>query len=115
VEVSRAEARYGGRVVGTGAYDLRLFRVGQLVGRYPDPATEPDPATPAGLTAWRDATRIPLDPRNGTATRTFRVRLPGRATAGPVEFTAYAFNEDRIKSPNATATYDAPAAPPRTR
>ena len=99
----------------TGPYDLRLFRDGQLVGRWPEPAgseaAEIDPTSPEQLAGWRDANRIELGP-GGRATRAFTVRLPHRQAAGPVTFTAYAFNEDRVKSPTAQATYDVPASPP---
>ena len=43
------------------------------------------------------------------------MRLPSQDQAGPVEFTAYAFNEDRVKSDTAPFTYAAPANPPATR
>ena len=48
------------------------------------------------MDAWRDANRIGLG-LDGKATHTFTVRLPHREAAGPVEFTAYAFNEDRVR------------------
>ena len=49
------------------------------------------------MATWQETNRIVLGP-DGKATRTFTVRLPHREKAGPVEFTAYAFNEDRVKS-----------------
>ena len=118
VDVAAAEVRFGreggGRLIRTGVYDVRLFRDGHLVGRWPEPvgveATEPDPTSKDQMAAWRDANRIAVEP-DGTATRTFTVRLPHREKPGPVEFTAYAFNEDRVKSATATARYDAPARP----
>ena len=88
---------------------------GHFVGRWPEPASvepaaEPDPTSEEQMAAWRDANRIALGP-DGKATRTFTVRLPHREKPGPVEFTAYAFNEDRVKSATARVTYDAPARP----
>src|SRR5205823_1155996 len=117
VEVSAAQRPFlrQGRevVVRTGVYDLRLFRDGQLVGRRPEVADDkeidPDPTSKEQMRAWREANGIALEP-DGKATRGFTVRLPHREKPGPVEFTAYAFNEDRVKSGTATASYQAPAS-----
>lgn len=65
----------------TGVYDLRLFRDGQLVGYTPETDGE-----------------VTLDPETGTAARTFTVTLPRTANRTEVEFAAYAFNVDRVKS-----------------
>jgi len=118
VEVAGAEG--GGRLLRTGVYDLRLFRDGHLVGRWPEPAgleaaAEPDLTSREQMDEWRSVNRIVLDTKTGRATRTFTVRLPHREKAGPVEFTAYAFNEDRVKSLTATARFEAPANPPTGR
>jgi WD40 repeat protein/uncharacterized caspase-like protein len=74
----------------TAAYDLRLFRSGQLVGEWPAP--EHAVAGPEDLTAWRRVSAVP------TARHTFHVHLAARDRGQPVTFTAYAFNEDRVKS-----------------
>src|SRR5262249_42014356 len=79
------------------------FRDGRLTNLWPEPGPgddarlEPDPTSREQMAAWRDTHRIALGP-GGRATRTFTVRLPHREKPGPVEFTAYAFNEDRVKS-----------------
>jgi WD40 repeat protein len=86
----------------TDAYDLRLFRDGELVGQWP----EPKGATngPEEIKAWRKASQIP------TAQHSFRVKLPSEDLSKPVVFTAYAFNEDRVKSETARADpYKLPA------
>jgi len=79
----------------TGVRDLRLFRDGQLVG-YVDG-------------------EIPLDPATGRATRSFAVALPAlprdAEASRKIEFAAYAFNDDRVKSATARATYATPAIP----
>jgi len=120
VEVAAAEGRFGredeGRLQRTAVYDLRLFRDRQLVGRWPEPADdaepEPDPTRPEQMAAWRDANRVPLV--GGKATRTFTVRLPHRP-GSRVEFTAYAFNEDRVKSTTAPAAYEVPKGVPAAK
>jgi len=100
----------------TGAYDLRLFREGQLVAQWPEPKQEGEGLkagpnlTPAELKAWQDATRIALDPKTGKATRTFTVRLPHGKAGQHVQFSAYAFNDDRVKSAVATQEYKVPEA-----
>jgi WD40 repeat protein len=99
VEVSRAEAVAADGARGSGVYDLRLFRDGQLVAYAPAPGGE-----------------VKTDARTGRAAVTFddvrlpRPRLPaadaragGKAEPQRVEFTAYAFNEDRVKSLTARA------------
>jgi hypothetical protein len=103
----------------TDPFDVRLFRDGQLVGRWPEPTgnevtAEPDPISKEQMDAWHDSNHIALGP-DGRATRSFTVRLPHRTAPGVVEFTAYAFNVDRVKSTTASAKYDAPANPPASR
>jgi hypothetical protein len=98
----------------TDGYDLRLFRDGQLVGRWPEPADdskpEPDPTKPEQLVAWQDENRVTL--AGGRATRTFTVQLP-REPGRKVEFTAYAFNEDRVKSATSpSVTFEVPQGVP---
>jgi WD40 repeat protein len=81
-------------------YDVRLFRDGQLVGRWPD-----QPESADQLESWRLKTHLPR-PGEGNA-HEFVVKLPSRKQR-PVVFSAYAFNEDRVKSPTAQATYQTP-------
>jgi WD40 repeat protein/uncharacterized caspase-like protein len=66
----------------TEAFDLRLFRDGQLVGHCPR------------------AHSGPVDPDD-----CFRFTVPLAHREGPVRFTAYAFNEDRVRSPVAEYIY----------
>jgi WD40 repeat protein/uncharacterized caspase-like protein len=82
-----------------GVYDVRLFRDGQLVGHAPDGGGE-----------------VRLDPRTGAATLVFRhVRLPRTAQARELVFSAYAFNEDRVKSATARAAFAVPASAAGTK
>jgi WD40 repeat protein len=106
----------------TDVYDLRLFRAGQLVGQEPEPKSEVEESlkngvdlSPEQLQAWRcarrvrpDAERVKLDAKTGKLTRTFTVRLSHGLAGKQIEFTAYAFNEDRVKSETARATYSVP-------
>ncbi|MDQ2623237.1 MAG: caspase family protein [Actinomycetota bacterium] len=83
------------------AYDLRLFRDGQLVDQWPV-ADERDEGE-ASSTArddreWRCSHRIDGVPAGGKASRTFTVRLPHSKEAKALEISAYAFNESRVKS-----------------
>ena len=92
--------------VRTGAYDLRLFRDGKLVGQVPPPA----PSTASDAAAWRAESLV------SDGAHTFPVRLARGTQAGEVVFTAYAFNEDRVKSATARLahTHAAAAGPGRT-
>jgi len=88
----------------SGVFDLRLFRNGQLVGH-----TTTDENLQSTfksyknfddeLTAWREANKVDLV--DGKKTITFTVTLPANSNAKEVEFSAYAFNEDRVKSETA--------------
>jgi WD40 repeat protein/uncharacterized caspase-like protein len=89
VEANGVSRAYGfsDRKIATAAHDLRLFRNGQLVGH-----AEGKLASAGGK---------PFQ-------RTFRVRLPsGQA---PLNFTAYAFNDDRVKSTTAQQGYTPPTS-----
>jgi WD40 repeat protein len=104
----------------TDVYDLRVFRDGQLVGQWPRPGDgsdgepEPDPTSAEEMQRWREANRIVADgdrvklEPGGTLRLSFPARLASRGIEGPVEFMAYAFNEDRVKSETAHFTYKAP-------
>ncbi|HEX7314187.1 MAG TPA: caspase family protein [Pyrinomonadaceae bacterium] len=90
--------------VGAGVYDLRLFRGGQLVAYAP-----------------ADGGELKMDPATGKAVFTFDdVRLP-RPRAGSegearrVEFTAYAFNKDKVKSTTARVSFEPPAPLPSAK
>ncbi|MBV9923582.1 MAG: caspase family protein [Acidobacteria bacterium] len=76
---------------GSGAHDLRLFRDGQLV-------------------AYAPAADGEVVPKGGRASFAFEVRLPRPrdAESRRVEFSAYAFNEDRVKSETARRSFEPP-------
>ena len=89
VEANGVSRAYGfsDRKIATAAHDLRLFRNGQLIGYAEGKLAE------AGGKPFQ---------------HTFRVRLPsGQA---PLNFTAYAFNDDRVKSATAQQSYTPPTA-----
>ena len=109
VTVEVVNARSGGqkdtsgRPADSGVFDVRLFRNGQLVGYAPkDADASPPDSWWASVKSWLTLPEQPdgevsLDER-GRAVLTFpQVRLP-RTGVGQVEFAAYAFNYDRVKS-----------------
>jgi WD40 repeat protein/uncharacterized caspase-like protein len=101
----------------TEVYDVRLFRDGQIVAQEPEYRLTLEAAPPSAasdtekeqyrerqLKMWRDnallkpGERVKRE-RDGSMTITFsNIRFPRRGDAKPVEFSAYAFNEDRVKS-----------------
>jgi WD40 repeat protein len=92
-KASRVFQRDGKEVmIETGVYDLRLFRDGQLVGYAPDRSGE-----------------LSVDPQTGKATQTFLVNLPRLLNVQHIEFFAYAFNVDRVKSTTDRKTFALPA------
>jgi WD40 repeat protein len=87
------------RPVQGGAYDLRLFRDGQMVAQWPDVTTFRKPTADQGrdLELWRKLHQIDLV--GGQYTHTFSgIHLPERSGGPDPNFTAYAFNLDRVKS-----------------
>lgn len=89
VEASGVSRAYGfsDRKIATATHNLRLFRNGQLVG-YAEGKLAEEGGKPF--------------------LRTFRVRLP--SSQAPLNFTAYAFNDDRVKSATAQQNYTPPTA-----
>ena len=104
--------------ISSDVYDLRLFRDGQMVAYWPQEGadklleqTQKDLRVESQLSDeaelikeeadWQRATQIPLDPNN-KKTLSARIRLPRGKDAAKIEFTAYAFNESRVKSQTAT-------------
>ena len=92
--------------ISTGVYDLRLFRDGQLVGWAPktsvDWQLQPSPEDGLDLHHWREKNQIDLD-ADGSKHLNFVVQVARKKNLSQVMFTAYAFNEDRVKSATATA------------
>lgn len=120
-DVTKELSREGKRQsVSSGIYDLRLFRDGQLTGgSTPPDAVQRYNEQSAGLSyqeetkIWREANDLrnlkdlKFD-RNGKATLTFHnVRLPYNGKK-QVEFSAYAFNTDRVKSNTDRKNFDLP-------
>lgn len=96
----------------SGVYDLRLFRDGQLVAQFPEPAEAGNSAEQTRaeeLTEWRRYHEIKLDLGTRKKTVTFHgIRLPRNAGLKKVEFSAYAFNVDRVKSATARTIFEFP-------
>ena len=94
-EPRRDESQKNGKTY-TEVYDLRLYREGQLVGQRPWPDTSlrlSNTVRQAGeLQKWKDSSKVrkPSEP--------FEVRLPTHGDRQQIRFSAYAFNEDRVKS-----------------
>lgn len=93
----------------SGVYNPRLFRNGRLVAMAPQ---EMD-AEGADLATWRKRNALPTA---GDVHRLeFTVPLPTQTGEDAQVFTAYAFNEDRIKGETATLAWTRPAITPRPR
>lgn len=93
----------------SGLYNPRLFRDGRLV------AMEPRQRDAAGadITDWRARNAVPS--AGGMHTLEFTVPVPTQEDAATQVFSAYAFNEDRIKGETATLAWARPAVAPRPR
>lgn len=93
----------------SGLYNPRLFRNGRLVAMAPRQVD----AAGIDLAQWR--TRNAVQAEDGVHHLEFTVPLPTQAGEEPQVFSAYAFNEDRIKGETATLAWDRPAVAPRPR
>ena len=97
---------------GSGVYDLRLFRDGRLVASSPTEGGELQTETGTNkLTVTFGDVRLPR-PSNGEvkgdADADANDDADARRGAGAVEFSAYAFNEDRVKSLTARESFTPP-------
>jgi hypothetical protein len=99
----------------SGVYDLRLFRDGQLVKWAPYNSVnwqDQSSRKRNDLASWRNPNQLKSDSRevervenDGTIVVRFEhVQVPRRADLKEVVFTAYAFNEDRVKSATESTT-----------
>ncbi|KRA84472.1 WD40 repeat domain-containing protein [Altererythrobacter sp. Root672] len=94
----------------SGVYNPRLFRNGRVVAMNPD---EPDAVTDT-LEKWRQLNNVGQRVgSDGWLRYEFHVPLPTGAGTEEQVFSAYAFNEDRIKSETASYTYTRPPVAPR--
>jgi hypothetical protein len=97
----------------SGMHNLRLFRDGALVAEAGAADPGLDPADRAG---WRAATGLrPTEASGAHVARFEGLAVPSGAHAGPLLFSAYAFNEDRVRGPEAEAEVALPATAPRPR
>lgn len=106
---SQSQRDQRGQSLQTGVYDLRVFRDGKLVGQWPKRETSGLNllADYQGLPDWQQASHINLD-KTGKQTIPFQVRLPRKADSKQVEFSAYAFNIDRVKSATSKKSFIMP-------
>lgn len=106
--ISKTQFDQNGHPMQSGVFDVRLFRDKQLVSRSPinHPVSENSPQGPISEKTtqskwselWRQTHALKLD-AHGSASLTFHnIRLPFRREIKEVEFSAYAFNGDRVKS-----------------
>ena len=93
----------------SGLYNPRLFRNGKLVAMVPQQVD----ATGSDFAQWR--TRNAVQAKDGVHRLTFTVPMPTQPGDAAQVFTAYAFNEDRIKGETATFEWTRPAVTPRAR
>jgi hypothetical protein len=93
----------------SGLYNPRLFRNGRLVAMAPRQVDADD----GDLADWR--TRNAVQAEGGVHQLEFAVPVPTQAGEEPQVFSAYAFNEDRIKGETATLAWTRPVVAPRPR
>ena len=95
----------------SGIYNVRLFRNGRLVDQEPIEGNELLHPT---IAEWREANAPTTAPgSNGAWQLSLRVSLPTAAGTEVSDFSAYGFNEDRVKSDTTHFSYSRPAMIPR--
>jgi WD40 repeat protein len=95
----------------SGVYNVRLFRNGQLTDQMPVRLAE---GVHEDLKGWRQSTAVEPGP-DGSWSYPFVVPLPSGPDVGTQVFTAYAYNEDRVKSETAQVTFKPAPTPARLR
>lgn len=103
------DARAPNRKMRSGLYNPRLFRNGRLVAMAPHAVD----AAGASIAQWR--TRNAVRANDGVHRVEFAVPLPTQAGERTQVFSAYAFNEDRIKGETATFAWTPAPVAPRPR
>ena len=93
----------------SGVYNPRLFRNGRLVAMAPRQVDAAD----TDLAQWRMHNGVKAD--DGVTRLEFTVPLPTQAGEDAEVFSAYAFNEDRIKGETTNLAWTRPAVAPRKR
>lgn len=92
----------------SGAFDVHLRLNGQLVARRPRAKGVITPPEDREGTGWQDRSRVV----SGTGTENISIpgiKLPHTSGATELVFSAYAFNEDRVKGPTRELKYPVPA------
>ena len=108
-EGQRATKRLGNLT--SGAYNLRLFRNGSLVAQFP-PVNE---SANSDIAVWRERNLIALG-ADGSARVNLTINLPTSRQVKVADLSAYAFNDDRVKSETAHTPYPLPrSSAPRPR
>lgn len=107
LEVTEFTAANGQR---SGAFGAKLLMNNREVARNPDVAYA---ATANSLADWRAGNVIDAVRDGATLRWTQQVQVP--SDGRPIEFEAYAFNSDRVKSDTVRARWTPPAMAPRPR
>lgn len=109
VDIEAAETRDAASGVASGVYGIKLLMNNREIARNPDePYAPPTPDLPS----WRKANFTRAGDAEGRRYWTFTVPVP--SDGKPIEFSAYSFNADRVKSDTARYRWQPPPLPPST-
>ncbi len=110
VDIVATETRDATSGIASGVFGIKLLMNNREIARNPD---EPYAPKPANLAEWRSANFTQSGDDKGNRYWTFTVPIP--TDGRPLEFSAYSFNADRVKSDTARLRWTPPPAPPRPR
>ena len=116
-ELARVTAEVSRPSDGSEVYDLRLFRDGRLVASSPAEggALKTDAQTGKATVAFDDVRLPRATDAEVKADSNADSNADAAAHARGVEFSAYAFNEDRVKSLTARASFEPPVRLPASK
>jgi hypothetical protein len=110
VDIEVQETRDTATGAQSGVYGVKLLMNNREIARNPD---EPYAAPTPDLPSWRKANFSPPGDNQGKRYWSFTVPVP--TDGKPIEFAAYSFNADRVKSDTARTRWTPPPTPPRRR
>ncbi len=110
VKVEVQETRDSASGAQSGVYGIKLLMNNREIARNPDePYAPPTPDLPS----WRKANFSPPGDDQGRRYWSFTVPVP--TDGKPIDFAAYSFNADRVKSDTVRTRWTPPPTPPRPR
>lgn len=115
VRVAVRETREARSGRASGIYGVKLLLDNRQIDQVPPHFQSFGLPTSPTLAQWREVNLLEERDGDGVWRAEFQISVPTHHGGKPMEFAAYAFNEDRVKSDTARMTWTPPAMPLRPR